>query len=83
VLYAPSMKPGQVKSGKTFVKLSSLRDPYYSAKSIMDLVENAESNVGGIGDDEGDDDWRWEAEEDFTVGHVWESGPTYGRPSST
>ncbi|THH18852.1 hypothetical protein EW146_g2209 [Bondarzewia mesenterica] len=65
-------KPGQIEKSRTWAKLSRAQDPYYSAQSIMDLVETAEQAdaLKDAFDVEGDD-WRWEGEEDFTIGHVW------------
>ncbi|KIM85578.1 hypothetical protein PILCRDRAFT_816778 [Piloderma croceum F 1598] len=58
---------GQIRSGHTWAKLSSVRDPFRKRK-IRD--EDAVEDEGG----EGEEDWIWEAEEDFTVGHVWPEG---------
>lgn len=69
-LYGASYKPGEIKSGETWVKLSSTRDPYLYR-----------GDLGGDDGDENDvveedekDDRRWEAEEDFTINHAWPKG---------
>ena len=72
VLMGP--RPGQIASARTWAKLSSVRDPYYSAQSILSLVESAEHDdaLANALDIEGDD-WRWETEEDLSLAHIWET----------
>jgi hypothetical protein len=68
--------PGEIVRGRTRVKLSRARDPYYSSRSLADLIAAADSQGQGeddLEDEEEDASWRWEGEDDFTLGHVWES----------
>ena len=67
--------PGEITRGRVRVKLSRARDPYYSSRSLADLV--AAANAQGqdeedLEDEEEDASWRWEGEDDFTLGHVWD-----------
>ena len=60
-------RPGEIKTGKTFVKASTTRDPYHypgngAECSLLD-AENGE-----------DETWRWEAEEDFKLSQLWAPG---------
>lgn len=67
--------PGEITRGRLRVKLSCARDPYYSSRSLADLIAVAETQGQGeedLEDEEEDASWRWEGEDDFTLGHVWE-----------
>ena len=60
------------------VKLSRARDPYYSSRSLADLIATADAqgqDEEDLEDKDEDEDasWRWEGEDDFTLGHVWEA----------
>jgi hypothetical protein len=58
------------------VKLSRARDPYYSSRSLADLVAAAGTQGQGeedLEDEEEDASWRWEGEDDFSLGHVWDA----------
>ncbi|KAF8881799.1 hypothetical protein BD779DRAFT_1545378 [Infundibulicybe gibba] len=48
---------GAVRGGEVWVKVSSVRDP----------CERGEDDEG----DSGAEGWTWQAEDDFTLGHVW------------
>lgn len=86
-MYSPLYKPGQMRSGHTTVKLSNVRDPCrwrsqygYGNDSEDDELDDSEEdreemneNVDEEGAEE-QDDWKWEDEEDYTLGHVWPGG---------
>jgi hypothetical protein len=55
--------------------LSRARDPYYSSRSLADIIVAAGAQGQGeedLEDEEEDASWRWEGEDDFTLGHVWD-----------
>jgi hypothetical protein len=67
--------PGEIARGRVRVKLSRARDPYYSSRSLADLIAAADAQGQGeedLEDEEEDASWRWEGEDDFTLGHVWD-----------
>jgi len=69
--------PGEITRGRVRVKLSRARDPYYSSRSLADLIAAADAQGQGQGeedleDEEEDASWRWEGEDDLTLGHVWD-----------
>jgi hypothetical protein len=67
---------GEISRGRVRVKLSRARDPYYSSRSLADLVAAAGTQGQGeedLEDEEEDASWRWEGEDDFTLGHVWDA----------
>jgi len=67
---------GEIARGRVRVKLSRARDPYYSSRSLADLIAAADAQGQGeedLEDEEEDASWRWEGEDDFTLGHVWEA----------
>ena len=82
-LYSARHKPGQIKAGKTWAKLSSVQDPcrwrsMYERDALEDdeedeeVDENEETEVE-LEEDEGDE-WKWADEEVFTVAHAWPEG---------
>ena len=86
--YSYMYKPGQLKSGQTWAKISNTQDPYRWRKcSYSDDEEEDElfSDVDEDGqkgdgqseacDDEDEGGWDWKDEEDFTLAHVWPKGP--------
>jgi hypothetical protein len=92
-IYSSLYKPGQVKSGQTWVKLSSSEDPYRYRKDYLtddeeeedqlssDVEEDVEKEEEDSDDceDEEQEDWKWEDEEEFTLGHAWPKGPELER----
>lgn len=78
-MYSPTYKAGQIRDARTWAKLSSVRDPYrYQANNDavcheLDVETGAQNQDGPLEEDE-EDVWRWEAEEDFTLSHVWPKG---------
>lgn len=95
-VYSHLYKPGQVKSGQTWVKLSSSQNPYgYRTDYFNDDEEDPEEedqlssdtkqDVKKDGEESEDcedeelEDWKWEDEEEFTVGHAWPKGPDLER----
>jgi hypothetical protein len=90
-VYNQLYKPGQVKSGQTWVKLSSSQNPYRYRKGYLndeeedqlssDIDEDVRSEEDSeyCGDDEEQEDWKWEDEEEFTIGHAWPKGPELER----
>ncbi|KAF7761697.1 hypothetical protein Agabi119p4_9689 [Agaricus bisporus var. burnettii] len=90
--YSSLYKPGQVKSGQTWAKLSSSQNPYRYRKNYFnddeEDTEEDELSSGTEGDGKKDDDvcedeefedWKWEDEEEFTIGHAWPKGPDLER----
>ncbi|OAX34878.1 hypothetical protein K503DRAFT_868626 [Rhizopogon vinicolor AM-OR11-026] len=60
-------RPGEIKSGKTWVKASTARDPYHYPGNGAD--------VGLLDAEDGEDEnWQWEAEEDFKLSQLWAPG---------
>ncbi len=65
----------EITRGRVRVKLSRARDPYYSSRSLADIIAAAETQgqeQEDLEDEEEDASWRWEGEDDFTLGHVWD-----------
>lgn len=87
VLYNAPHKAGQIRTGKTWAKLSRIRDPFRYRDSEEDEDEVFPANCDmekianeGEGENESENmDWRWEAEDDFTLAHVWSRGPDLSR----
>ncbi|KAG5341412.1 hypothetical protein C0989_010778 [Termitomyces sp. Mn162] len=86
MMYAVTYRPGQIKQGFTAVKLSTARDPcrYKPDDDITFLDDEVirgedgiESHGASDSEESGDDGptWKWELEEEFTLGHVWSRGP--------
>jgi hypothetical protein len=74
VVYSLAHKPGQIKSGRTWAKLSSVRDPYRYRED--EASERDDNDVDSDGDNKSEiAEWKWEAEEDLTLAHVWPHGP--------
>lgn len=84
-VYDARYKPGQIRFGSTFVKVSNVRDParWSSAYGFADeedelsdtCEEDTELQDGAsqsVTDE--DDDWKWADEEDFTLGHAFPTG---------
>ncbi|OBZ77523.1 hypothetical protein A0H81_02496 [Grifola frondosa] len=77
-LYSNSYKPGVVKTKASkstlYARLSSVRE----RRLFPDIYEQSNDGSGGDEETEGedeDDGWTWEAEDDFTLSHVWVDGP--------
>ncbi|KAH7882246.1 hypothetical protein F5I97DRAFT_1931447 [Phlebopus sp. FC_14] len=65
-------RPGEIKEGATWVRASTVRDPY-------NYPGNDTEQHLWI-DDEGEGEaWRWEAEENFTLQKVWPRGGDLSR----
>ena len=63
---------GQIKTGQTWVKASTVRDPYhYPGNDSEDSLWLDDEGAG--------EDWKWEAEEDFTLSKVWPKGGDLAR----
>ncbi|KAI0062655.1 hypothetical protein BV25DRAFT_1825159 [Artomyces pyxidatus] len=60
-------QPGIIKSGRPWLRLSSVRDPYYSPQSIMDLIASADTPY-----DMDEEAWRWEGEDEAAMSSVWQ-----------
>lgn len=75
-MYSPNYLPGGIRKGDTWVRLSSVRDPYLYKDDweIEDLSgEECSEDENAAGIDDKVEEWKWEAEEDFTLGNVWNS----------
>ncbi|KAH9017265.1 hypothetical protein EDB84DRAFT_1629148 [Lactarius hengduanensis] len=67
--------PGEITRGRVQVKLSRAQDPYYSSRSLVDLIATADAqgqDEEDLEDEEEDTSWRWEGEDNLTLGHVWD-----------
>lgn len=78
-LFGMNYKPGQVKAGQTWVKLSSTMDPCRyrpDHKSEEGDASSAESTAELFGhiEEEEPGEWKWHAEEDFTLERAWPKG---------
>jgi hypothetical protein len=84
MFYSPLYKPSQIKSGTTTVKLSNVRDPgrwhsghgFGSEEDELSEEEDELEELGSQveGEENGDEDWKWVDEEDFTLAHAWPQG---------
>ncbi|KAJ2919013.1 hypothetical protein MD484_g1441, partial [Candolleomyces efflorescens] len=79
--YNVTYKPGQIKNGKTWAKLSSTRDPcrWRAEENEIDEDDDDDEDIdeaeeAGRDFGEGDHDWEWKDEEDFTLEHAWPDG---------
>ena len=72
IMHAPRLKPGIIKSAETSVKLSHSKDPCRS--SDLDELEGDQDDQYGDDLDDGEGDWIWGDEEDYTLDHVWVTG---------
>ncbi|KAJ4468890.1 hypothetical protein J3R30DRAFT_3714390 [Lentinula aciculospora] len=76
VMFANRYKPGTIRRSETSVRLSSARDPY-RYKDEWDYGEDWREDDDEFEDEEdelsedGQEQARWEAEEDYTLEHVW------------
>ncbi|KAJ3729869.1 hypothetical protein C8R42DRAFT_772387 [Lentinula raphanica] len=84
VMYSDSYKPGSIRKSETSVRLSSARDPYrfkrewdyegdWRVDGAEEEDEDEEKENDQLTDDSenGEKSARWEAEEDYTLEHVW------------
>lgn len=93
-LYPESKHPGVMKpDGHTYAKLSSVRDRKLfrdlcdpSPSSAFNTTTEDASLPAMLEDEDADanedgerGEWTWEAEDDFTIGHVWPRGPEIDR----
>lgn len=63
---------GQIKEAQTWVKASTTRDPYH-------YPGNESEDSLWLDDDGAGEEWKWEAEEDFTLSKVWPKGGDFAR----
>ncbi|KAG6833035.1 hypothetical protein H0H87_012046 [Tephrocybe sp. NHM501043] len=90
-MYAMTYKPGQIRQGFTTFKLSTARDPCRYKPENDDILfgdDATQAEDGGnasqvISDSEEPDEyedptWKWELEEEFTLGHAWSRGTDIG-----
>lgn len=63
---------GQIKEAQTLVKASTTRDPYH-------YPGNDSEDSLWLDDDGAGEEWKWEAEEDFTLSKVWPKGGDLAR----
>ena len=63
---------GQIKTAQTWAKASTVRDPiHYPGNDSEDSL--------WLDDDGAGEEWKWEAEEDFTLAKVWPKGGDLAR----
>ncbi|KAI0084709.1 hypothetical protein BDY19DRAFT_969672 [Irpex rosettiformis] len=75
--YPEAKHPGTIKpGGKTFTKLSSVRDRQLF-RDLCDPSLDLDTSLPATLEDEDaeKEEWSWEAEDDFTLRHVWPDGP--------
>ncbi|KIK90652.1 hypothetical protein PAXRUDRAFT_831522 [Paxillus rubicundulus Ve08.2h10] len=65
-------RPGEIKDAQTWVKASTVRDPYH-------YPGNESEDSLWLDDAHESEEWRWEAEEDFTLTKVWPKGGDLAR----
>jgi len=75
-IFSPSYRPGTIKSSEPWIRLSSARDPYRYKKEWdyalhLDEKDDEEGQDVSFNIKEEDDGVKWEAEEDFTLAHIW------------
>ncbi|KAG8216324.1 hypothetical protein J3R82DRAFT_6394 [Butyriboletus roseoflavus] len=63
---------GQIKTAQTWIKASTTRDPYHYPGNKSE--ENLWLDADGAGEE-----WKWEAEEDYTLSKVWPKGGDLAR----
>jgi hypothetical protein len=63
---------GQIKEAQTWAKASTVRDPYH-------YPGNDSEDSLWLDDDGAGEEWKWEAEEDFTLSKVWPKGGDLAR----
>ncbi|KAI0340394.1 hypothetical protein BDW22DRAFT_417871 [Trametopsis cervina] len=76
-IFPETKRPGVIQPGsKTVAKLSSVRDRQLF-RDLYDPYANASTFLPTTLEDEDTDreDWTWEAEDDFTLSHVWPNLP--------
>ncbi|KAF8639108.1 hypothetical protein AX17_001723 [Amanita inopinata Kibby_2008] len=84
-LFNLNYKPGHVKSGQTWAKLSSARDPCRYRPEFDSLDTGAQDDVFTTvgkekeeifdeGEEEEPGEWKWHSEEDFTLDRAWPRG---------
>ncbi|KAH7924393.1 hypothetical protein BV22DRAFT_1035206, partial [Leucogyrophana mollusca] len=84
VMHSNSRRAGEIKEAQTWIKSSTAQDPYHYPGNASHLSEDTLWD-----DNEEGENWRWEAEEDFTLGQAWPKGGdlsrgiTYHHDSST
>ncbi|KAJ3998103.1 hypothetical protein F5050DRAFT_1806232 [Lentinula boryana] len=81
VMYSNLYKLGTIKKSETSVRLSSARDPYRFKQEWDygedwrddddDEFDEREEDQLAEDSEDGKEEARWEAEEDYTLGHVW------------
>ena len=72
-----TIQPPKKRHGRTWAKLSSVRDGRLFSDMNTLVDESPDDPPNPLDEDEPEDgSWRWEAEDDFTVGHVWPRGPS-------
>ncbi|KAF9063490.1 hypothetical protein BDP27DRAFT_1451233 [Rhodocollybia butyracea] len=77
-MYSKLYRPGTIRKSDTTVRLSSARDPYrykdewdYGDSPEEADEEEDEEEVDELSEGESGPEARWEAEEDYTVEHIW------------
>ncbi|KIL57601.1 hypothetical protein M378DRAFT_27914 [Amanita muscaria Koide BX008] len=81
-LFNVAYKPGQVKAGQTWSKLSSTLDPcrYRPELDKAEFEQGTSSSAAQKGEifghveEEEPGEWKWHAEEDFTLDRAWPKG---------
>ncbi|KAF5352957.1 hypothetical protein D9758_007927 [Tetrapyrgos nigripes] len=75
-MFNPKYRLGMVRKSQPWIRLSSAKDPYRYKKEWDFMLrsdeesDEEESNDGQ--DDETEEPVQWEAEEDFTLAHIWQ-----------
>ncbi|KAF8552133.1 hypothetical protein OG21DRAFT_1511845 [Imleria badia] len=63
---------GQIKTSQTWAKASTVRDPFH-------YPGNDSEDSLWLEDDGAGEEWKWQAEEDFTLSKVWPKGGDLAR----
>lgn len=76
-MFSPLYKPGEIKTGQTWAKLSTVKDPcrYNFEQRLEDDEEEDElDNEGSESIPSDSEDWQWEDEGETKLGHAWPAG---------
>jgi len=71
-----SVKGLVLPTGKLWRKLSSVRERHIF-RDLYGATDSVKQDEAEDSDEE--DEWAWEAEDDFTLGHLWPNGPSLRR----
>ncbi|KAI0041510.1 hypothetical protein FA95DRAFT_1610949 [Auriscalpium vulgare] len=74
IMHPQTSRPGEIKTGRPWLRLSRVRDPYYSSQGALDvdLLGDVDADADTVeGEGAGESGWRWDGEDDITLAHIW------------